>query len=403
MHSIRRDKIDASGNEFRNTTLRDARELGLFPSVTGILGIFAKPGLDKWRLNQVALAALKIQKQEQESTAYWTERVKDEAFRQVDEAADLGSAIHGAMESVIEHGDMSGIDTELVPYVKPALAWFTGKNITIENKECIVVNRHHGFAGTTDVGGSFTAKGTHWKIIVDYKTRKTKPGVKVNPYDFQPEQIAAYAATIYPSEFEKELVWGINLYISSTEPGRIEYAKYAPKELRRYFETFSAACTIWRNLNDYDPRNWKPQIAPDGQSELPLTPSERASIPSPKLAEPYLPPVNYLQPDPMDPEGALPPGMARNPMDPQGAPIPSDVAAIIKGMPDHPQGQRGAYDDFLAGRSGPAGVKAEKQKAKLAQMELKKVPKLKKAVKAEAKAKAAPATVVKPKTRKAAK
>ena len=37
-------QIGKNGLE-RNTTLRDARKLNLFPSVTGITGIFAKPGL----------------------------------------------------------------------------------------------------------------------------------------------------------------------------------------------------------------------------------------------------------------------------------------------------------------------------------------------------------------------
>ena len=38
--------IGANGKE-RNTTLRDAKNLGLVPSVTTILGMIAKPSLEK--------------------------------------------------------------------------------------------------------------------------------------------------------------------------------------------------------------------------------------------------------------------------------------------------------------------------------------------------------------------
>ena len=41
----------------RPTRLEDARALGLYPSVTGILKVIAKPGLEHWKMKQVALAA----------------------------------------------------------------------------------------------------------------------------------------------------------------------------------------------------------------------------------------------------------------------------------------------------------------------------------------------------------
>ena len=52
----------ADGQGERPTTLRDARRLKLYPSVTSILGILAKPGLEKWKLDQVALATLRAPK-----------------------------------------------------------------------------------------------------------------------------------------------------------------------------------------------------------------------------------------------------------------------------------------------------------------------------------------------------
>ena len=50
----------ASGEGMRNTTLRDARKMSLVPSVTTIINIAAKPGLEAWKLNQLLLAALTL-------------------------------------------------------------------------------------------------------------------------------------------------------------------------------------------------------------------------------------------------------------------------------------------------------------------------------------------------------
>ena len=48
-----------SGAE-RPTTLRDARTLNLYPSVTTIIRLAAAPGLERWKLNQFGLALLTL-------------------------------------------------------------------------------------------------------------------------------------------------------------------------------------------------------------------------------------------------------------------------------------------------------------------------------------------------------
>ena len=46
--------IGKNGKE-RNTTVKDAREQGLLPSVTTIIGCAAKPALDVWKQQQAIL------------------------------------------------------------------------------------------------------------------------------------------------------------------------------------------------------------------------------------------------------------------------------------------------------------------------------------------------------------
>ena len=95
MHRVM--KADGSGD--RATTLKDARRLGLLPSVTGVIGVLARPSLESWKMKQVAQAAMRMPKAETESEEYWVRRVIEGAFEQVEDAADVGSSVHAALEA----------------------------------------------------------------------------------------------------------------------------------------------------------------------------------------------------------------------------------------------------------------------------------------------------------------
>ena len=57
--------IGANGKE-RNTTLRDAKSLGLVPSVTTIIGTIAKPALENWKIDQALKSAINLDREEGE-------------------------------------------------------------------------------------------------------------------------------------------------------------------------------------------------------------------------------------------------------------------------------------------------------------------------------------------------
>jgi hypothetical protein len=234
---------DGSGE--RPTTIRDAKRLGLYPSVTSILGVLAKPGLEKWKLDQVALATLRTPKQEKESPDYWCNRVRNAAFEQVEQAADLGTMIHGALELA-----MAGepYDPSLSVYIEPVLKWKDATGITIVDREIRVVNKEEGFAGTADVLFRYGQRGIG---ILDYKTRKTVPGQPVGAYDNQAMQLAAYAATYWGWE-NIGRVLAANVFISTTEPGRMEVVKH--ENLASDWQAFRMVAALWRYQKGYDPR-----------------------------------------------------------------------------------------------------------------------------------------------------
>ena len=240
-------KADGSGD--RNTTLRDAKKHRLIPSVTTLLGMFAKPGLDRWKQDQLLRIAYDNPAQDGESYERFADKCLVLHEQPVEEAADFGTEVHDAIE---KYHQGEHIPDHLIEYIQPAIDWKIEHNLRFIKQEEILVNMEHGFAGTVDIVG---LGANDEKFIVDWKTRKTKPKVKVTSYDFQIHQIAAYAATEWgEDQVEQMQVHGANCYISSTEPGRFEVIKYSPEEIRDAWQVFKGVCRIWRSLKGYDPR-----------------------------------------------------------------------------------------------------------------------------------------------------
>jgi hypothetical protein len=183
----------ADGKGMRDTTLADAKKLGLLPSVTGITDIVAKPALMNWKAAQVAAAAFENPPTSEESAEYFIERVINASHHQVAGAADLGSKVHDALEKLLTEGP-DAIAEDMWAYVAPVVAWKKEAKITYDQIENVLVNLEIGYAGRCDVLGHDAAGAP---VIIDYKTRKTKPKQVCKPYDTQGMQLAAYAVAHY--------------------------------------------------------------------------------------------------------------------------------------------------------------------------------------------------------------
>ena len=122
--------------------------------------------------------------------------------------------------------------------------------VGIEITECEVrmVNKEEGFAGTADVLFRYGQNGIG---ILDYKTRKTRKGEAVVAYDNQAMQLAAYGATYWGPE-NVERILAANVFISTTEPGRMEVVKH--ETLARDWKAFRLVASLWRYQKGYDPR-----------------------------------------------------------------------------------------------------------------------------------------------------
>ena len=178
--------------------------------------------------------------------------------------------IHAAAEKALNGSDFDVDDEPLVflpelnerfpmrTFIDPIKKFVAEHDIHPTGHEVKIVNQAHGYAGTGDLPMS-CRKGLGFG---DWKTRKTKPGKEVRAYDHQVMQIGAYHGGHYASVPRPgDFVAGFNLFISTTEPGRIEAVWYSAEEVAAAYEAFTHLAALWRFLKGYDPR---PKADPRG-------------------------------------------------------------------------------------------------------------------------------------------
>jgi hypothetical protein len=232
----------AKGGGTRKTTIADARKMGLYPSVTTVLGILDKPQLGDWKLEQMALAAFNSPANGSEPFEVYHQHLLTKAFEQVSDAADLGTAIHAALES---HFKGQPIEAGMDTYVEPVARLIDREGIAFTEHELRLVNAQIGYAGTTDAVISKAGQTG----ILDFKSRKTKPGIACTPWETEPLQIAAYGV----AKFGHVPEIGANVYISTTEKGRVEICWHSYEDLVEAWKTFQSCVQIWQYLKSYRP------------------------------------------------------------------------------------------------------------------------------------------------------
>ena len=169
----------------RPTTLRDARKEGLLPSVTTIINLLSKAGLDTWKQQQVLLAALTLPRLPTESEQEWLSRVMQDSKATGREAADRGTKIHGIIQSFFEQVYMPE-KPAYVDAVVNALEAQYGFQLWVSEKS---FGHPIGYGGKVDLMAKKTV-GTGG-FVVDFKTKDTDLD-KVDVYFEHEMQLAAY-------------------------------------------------------------------------------------------------------------------------------------------------------------------------------------------------------------------
>jgi hypothetical protein len=234
----------------RPTNITDARELGLFPSITTIMGVIDNPALNRWKNSRVVEWCFKAPPGPEETLEQYTLAALEKAFNEVADAADLGTQTHANIEAYTK-GEPMPHQGHPFDLAWSGLLGFQKAGYTVKESEISVVCANHGYAGTTDCA---VTKGDKCGIV-DFKTIRTTPGKPLSYRFNHLPQIAAYHVGYWCNGgIITDNGFGANVYISTTEPNRVEVVEYTAQEMRDAFEMFLSACNIWRYANKYDPR-----------------------------------------------------------------------------------------------------------------------------------------------------
>jgi hypothetical protein len=226
----------------RATTLRDARKLGLVPSVTTIIKSAAAPALELWKAKQVMLAAMTLPRANGESDDSFCARVMHDSKEQARKAADRGTQIHAAIQG---HYEGRACAEELWPFVKGT------KDLIAANcvQDCpwtaeASFAHHLGFGGKCDLSSNL------W--VIDFKTKEFAEGEDLKTWDEHAMQLAAYRAGLANIDNIEAQRCGI-VYVSTTTPGLCRLIEIDESELVRGWEMFCSLLAYWKHKNSYNP------------------------------------------------------------------------------------------------------------------------------------------------------
>lgn len=224
-------EVEAKKGGMTPTTLRHARTMNLYPSVTTIIKVAAAPGLERWKLTQAVLSALThpgLQGTDEDVAL-----ILKDASEQGRKAAQRGTDIHAAIQGAYE-----GIspDEAMTPFVKAARGQVGPGDWKAEQSFSHVL----GFGGKVDLCGQ--------SRVIDFKTKEFGPLDKVTGWPEQAMQLAAYRVGL-----GMPIAACANVFVSVTHPGLAVTYEWSEEELQQGWAKFQCLLGFWQIDRKYKP------------------------------------------------------------------------------------------------------------------------------------------------------
>jgi hypothetical protein len=223
----------------RPTTIRDAIKLGLYPSVTGVMNILDKPGLNIWKINQNLWALATLPDIKGESLDARIERAKKDAKEQVTEAAETGTVVHGKTEKYFDGKSVEAPWLTYVLGIAEAITVATGEDRLAWSTERTFASEKWRYGGCADL------HNPRW--VVDLKGKDGNLE-KEKLWDEHLMQLAAYREGLGV----KEARCGI-CFFSRTHPGVARFIEASRADLELGWNMFFHALQLWKSIKRYAP------------------------------------------------------------------------------------------------------------------------------------------------------
>ena len=237
--------VKAKDGSERPTTLRDARKMDLVPSVTTILKVAAKPGLEQWKLEQMLLSALTLPRLPVEDEKAYIARIVADSKETGKQAAEKGTRIHESIESWfsgkrdVEHKQTAmAFEEAIFDHFKthPDQPWLTERSFASPL----------GYGGKVDL---YCVPDEHVPvgIVLDAKSKDFGPDDKVDAYDEHLMQLAAYRHGLGVPHARCA-----NVFASRTHPGLIKVVEWSEEDLKNGWEMFQCLLRFWKLKNSFN-------------------------------------------------------------------------------------------------------------------------------------------------------
>lgn len=215
----------------RSTTIKDARKLDLVPSVTTVLQVLDKPGLNNWLQDRVLESALTLPRKENEPDKEYMSRIKKDSKEISNLAMQTGTDIHDACEQVFK-GKEPVSHKDIAKKVKERIFDTYGTGWTAEKS----------FATNTYGGKVDLCRDD---FVIDYKTKEKF--TKKMTYDEHLMQLMAYGQGLGYNLFECKY---INVFVSWS--GEIEIHEWEDwEDITRCWEMFKTILKLWQLKNRF--------------------------------------------------------------------------------------------------------------------------------------------------------
>lgn len=238
----------------RDSTLRDARKYGWVPSVTEIMQVVDKAALTNWLVKQGIMAALTGTRLDGESDDAYIARILADSKRQAIDAANEGTRIHDACETMVKCGTCH---PDYTRHADAAVAEL--RRLFPEVNDWVA---EKSFAHSLGFGGKVDLHSPSTGIIVDYKTKDGdfSDGKKL-AWD-QNIQLAAYQVGLLLCQRQEgagsePTTWTghvqcANIFVSRTHPGCVASHVWSAEEIAHGWSVFEAALALWKRIKKYD-------------------------------------------------------------------------------------------------------------------------------------------------------
>ncbi len=234
--------IGKNGKE-RTTSIRDARALGYFPSVTTIQDVKAKPALIQWLQTELMNAAIENpwHPENGQDVSIWKKQMLAKMREKGEKAAKRGTEIHGYLDDYFSKGVLPTSSREfIIPVID-----FIDSNFGLDGwvSEKSFCRQDKGYAGCVDL------HHPEKNIIIDFKTKDKTDLKDMVQYDDHRIQLAAYQTGLNMPETTRRF----NLFISVSPetPGLCKLVECT--EFDKNWNIFYNLLNVWKLVNNYDP------------------------------------------------------------------------------------------------------------------------------------------------------